>query len=424
MSTAESQILKCQCGAKLKVPAAAAGRKIRCPKCEFTMVVPQGSAVAEARMSALAGAASPASAAPAASDDGDLGGGLFDELASAESTATSTVAAPAGGANCPRCGRPMKAGASGCATCGYGTAQKAEASGVAGSTAAKAAVATASAAKQVASIGTRFAIGCVLSGVGALIGAVVWYFVARKTGFEVGYVAWGLGLAAGFGMIVGVRGHHPLAGIVAAAIAAGGILAAKYMIFSAALGGVNMEVAMRTVNLVEHRGQVECFERGLALISPECDAVYDRYSDQFEDMPESQLEREYAATQQWQTQRWADPKYVENFLMQEKAAAAYWEEEADSEDDELPFSKARWEKHRAAAAQEVAALSPEARVAEARRIAEEQEQNRQALMNALRQGVASEVGFFKTMFDPIDIVFVLLALGSAYKLASGGGEAE
>lgn len=82
-------------------------------------------------------------------------------------------------------------------------------------------------ATKAAKTAGSFVLGCILAAVGAGIGAGVWYFIAVKAGHEVGYIAWGLGLITGFGMAVGSRMGGNVPGVVAAAIAVAGIAAAK-----------------------------------------------------------------------------------------------------------------------------------------------------------------------------------------------------
>ncbi len=80
-----------------------------------------------------------------------------------------------------------------------------------------------------------YLLGCVLSLVGVLIGAVVWYVVALMLGVEHGWIAWGVGFLAGLGMLLGSRKENDLAGITAAFISIVGIFAAKWLIYATIL---------------------------------------------------------------------------------------------------------------------------------------------------------------------------------------------
>ena len=66
----------------------------------------------------------------------------------------------------------------------------------------------------------------------AVVGGVIWGVIVIATGYEVGYVAWGLGLLAGITVVLATRGKRgvPLQ-IVALASSAMGILIGKYVIF-------------------------------------------------------------------------------------------------------------------------------------------------------------------------------------------------
>lgn len=62
--------------------------------------------------------------------------------------------------------------------------------------------------------------------IGAAIGALIWGMVAKFTGYELGWVAWGVGALAGFGAaFLGGRGQAMA--ITAAALALGGIFVGK-----------------------------------------------------------------------------------------------------------------------------------------------------------------------------------------------------
>ena len=67
----------------------------------------------------------------------------------------------------------------------------------------------------------------IFSSVGAAIGALVWAFIAVKIGYEVGYVAWGVGLLAGLGAVMSRFQPGIKLGVTAALIAICGIFAGK-----------------------------------------------------------------------------------------------------------------------------------------------------------------------------------------------------
>ncbi len=69
--------------------------------------------------------------------------------------------------------------------------------------------------------------------VAGLVGALVWGAIAHFSGYEVGYIAWGIGLIVGGGALVfgGGEGGAPT-GVMCAVVAALSIIAGKYMAFS------------------------------------------------------------------------------------------------------------------------------------------------------------------------------------------------
>lgn len=83
--------------------------------------------------------------------------------------------------------------------------------------------------------GSALLIGVGLSGAGALLGAFVWAMIAIVTGFEIGWIAWGIGFTAGAGM---AYAHHLsdaiddfLGGAIASTMSVFGILAGKYAVY-------------------------------------------------------------------------------------------------------------------------------------------------------------------------------------------------
>jgi hypothetical protein len=67
--------------------------------------------------------------------------------------------------------------------------------------------------------------------VGCVIGAAIWTAVTYYTNYEIGWVAWGVGVLAGIGVFVGSgrRGDFAL-GVLAVLLALAGILAGKYAV--------------------------------------------------------------------------------------------------------------------------------------------------------------------------------------------------
>lgn len=219
-----------RCGAHIKMPPGAAGRRARCPKCRNVLTIP-------------------APDAPPDEHGLDDGFDLLDDLASGEPAAPAAPA-PAPASACPACNAPMSASAQLCVSCGHnrstGRKHAGASLGAIGSGAAGAALG-----------GLRLAanpllIGCLLSLAGATIGAVVWTMVAWQTGYEIGWIAWGLGALAGAGMYLGWRDGSGTSGAIAAGFAVLGIFGAKIAIFamlisSFATGDVSSAVMQRNL---------------------------------------------------------------------------------------------------------------------------------------------------------------------------------
>lgn len=207
----EKIVISCaSCSAKFRVPAAAVGKRGKCPKCaaEFRVTAPEPE---------------PAAVAEAQSDD-DLLSGLGGGMAVAPA-APRIATKP-----CPHCSGSMPVSAGICPACGK--SPFATSGGGGGRTAVLgAAKAAAGVLGGAAAFGGPVVMGFALSAVGALVGAVIWAGVAYATNYEIGWIAWGLGALAGAGMHIGVKGSSFTAGVGAAGIAAGGIVAAKFAVF-------------------------------------------------------------------------------------------------------------------------------------------------------------------------------------------------
>jgi hypothetical protein len=75
----------------------------------------------------------------------------------------------------------------------------------------------------------RLGLGVVGACIGGAVGMTAWYFITRWTGYEIGYVAWGVGVLAGFGARLAMpSGSFGLAG-VAALVAAVAIMGGQYL---------------------------------------------------------------------------------------------------------------------------------------------------------------------------------------------------
>lgn len=231
---ASGEVIQCQCGARLRIPANAGGKRVRCPKCEYKILIPADGGLVTQTTSAQQTEAPrrPARPKPApvprhsepAHEEGDS---LLDDFMESESAA-QTAAGPDLESNqklCPSCKSAMAKDAKMCVMCGHDLTKQKAAPPAKGKTSKERA---AGAAKS----GGKFLVGCLLSCVGALIGAAVWFGVAMATDREFGLIAIGVGALAGGGMALGYRKPSALAGWVAVGTTVMGITVAKVLIFA------------------------------------------------------------------------------------------------------------------------------------------------------------------------------------------------
>jgi len=205
--------IKCECGVSLKVPKSAVGKKAKCPKCGKVFVI----AEPPPKEDSVYGLSSE----PDASS-------FLDDLASLERSGTKIDETPDEGreVRCPKCGADMLKKARTCTQCGYDKES--------GRTLAAAKVAKPSSPGLIRRLARSMGglmKGTILSGVGAVIGAALWAVIAIMSGFEIGWIAIGVGALAGYGMLLGYPAQNTRAGFIAACMALFGILLGKLFIF-------------------------------------------------------------------------------------------------------------------------------------------------------------------------------------------------
>lgn len=67
--------------------------------------------------------------------------------------------------------------------------------------------------------------------IGGIIGAVIWAVVVKYSGWEIGWLAWGIGALVGFGFRLGAKDlANPATGVLAAAVALLAVLGGKYAV--------------------------------------------------------------------------------------------------------------------------------------------------------------------------------------------------
>lgn len=332
----------CKCGKKLKAPASAVGRKAKCPKCGNILIV---------------------EAPPPAPAD-ELDDALYELGGQEQAAATQQSAATI----CPSCRAAMAAGAVLCTSCGYDTRTGkklgTEKASVAAAAPRPAAVGTryippAAQPKQMASTAPSGSLvkGTIISGVCAFVGALIWYVIAKATGLEIGWIAWGVGFAAGAGMMAGYNGTSVHSGSIAAAMAVVGILVGKFMVFTW------VAVPMMTKMVDDMMLKI------------------------------------------------GDEKILNVFVANQEMQKAGIDPGEASDAQRQKFS--------------VAAQTIIAKMDEATKKASVQK-GIELLKEKGREVMGAKQGslFAKTMFAPIDILFVVLAVASAFKVATFGGQVE
>jgi hypothetical protein len=180
-------------------------------------------------------AAAPAVSEPNVFDTGD------DDAALMAALIDDGPAGPGHAHACPNCGAALPAESVVCAGCGYNkitgrTTPKAERSRGSGAAAGAGALA-ASAAGVLASGSSILLTTLIGAAIGGAVGAAIWAAICYNTGFEIGWIAWGVGGLTGAGAAIGARGHAGVAtGGIAVLVAICAILAGKYITVSMWLG--------------------------------------------------------------------------------------------------------------------------------------------------------------------------------------------
>ncbi len=371
------RILCSSCGKKLKFAVSAAGKKGKCPGCGTVFRIPHPRSARDTPHAASARAASAGTASAGAASAGGTGfdaeEDLLSQLAAGEA-ATSASAAPADLTPAPppppagMVPPPPPAGAGGFA--GPAGAAPAARSGVLSS---------------VAKSTGRFALGCVLASIAAAFAAGVWVVVGIASKTEFGVLAWALGAVVGLGMAMGYRKASSAAGIIAAGMSLLAILVAKAFIFGfvvyALLSGDTKDTELRRAFVAYHMAVETLESRGVRRGSSEWQSQWkEAYTASVSEVKELDAD---AIEERWQYYR-----------DQDALAAAEAEDLAD------------------------AAGAPDDAPAQAGVMGDGPPDDPNAAEDA---GLGGLLGaFFSTMFGPVDVIFLLLSLASAYRVGSRG----
>jgi hypothetical protein len=445
------------------------------------------------------------------------GSGIYGLASEAESLTTESMQqSEVSQRMCPHCGEGMPVTARLCTSCGYDiqTGRVPERTSVKMGGALGNVLGAAGSALGGMALGAgRFLLGTCLSAVGAMIGAAIWAGIGIATGFEIGYVAWAVGGLAGLGMYLGYREQNFKAGLVAAGMAVGGILAAKVLIFvflfaslaSALVTGqtdsvelqrtlIQGEVAeqclkeknltletasekqreaawkeaerrVKNMSDAQVRQEWEKFKKsgeerlaqaarselarfhaekqanhqGLAFNDEKRRSILREQQRRFESMSKEQVDKAAAERATWEESgKWQDKDYVRDCLIYAYVDEAV-SKDADSQNKRADAFKdamtpQEWKKYYTAAASRVDAMSADDRLAEAKNIEEEGEEDTGESAaaggghkasgdseDAGGGGSGGISGFFGSgLFGGMDILFFLLAVATAFRIASGG----
>ena len=210
------------CGKRIGVPETAAGRRVRCPKCADPTRVPDAPPAPKVEAEPAGGGLADLASLEA---DGPLELNEVETPAPAAGAAppeAPTVAAaapppPVGDTkDCPKCGAPAAASAKICVSCGHGF------KGLSAAGRAK--------TRKAGVFAGRTGVA-ILGGLGtALACGFVWAMVVKLTGYEIGYLAIGLGAGTGIVTALIAQQQSWLVGLGAVFTALLGWFAGKVMI--------------------------------------------------------------------------------------------------------------------------------------------------------------------------------------------------
>ncbi len=386
-SRAETQTV-CPCGARFKVRRETVGKKVRCPKCKAVFVVADATKPARPKTAPLPD-----------SDTAPLSG--FEALARLESSAKSLETAETRAARvrqCPQCGGSVPLSAVICVDCGYNIETGRTLRTAVGPTKAQ------KVGKLALGAGS-FAFGCLLSFVGAMVGAILWGAVAAATKFEIGYLAWALGGLAGFGMSLGYRKQNARAGMVALFITLFGIFAAKIAIIvfisipllreAAAAAVPNESPAQQSTKkakirrLLAHRQHLDQLDRGVSIKDNVRSLVANRTEQaRLKALTRDQVDAEIRNLAAWEAgAKWSDEVYVRKYLTHESAQKSLSEWEKYAVNPGAEAYNRKWRESVEEAKAKVEAMSADERLSAAKDIA--RLQDRERIVDAITDHLAS-----------------------------------
>ncbi len=380
------------CGSKMKVAAKAIGRRVRCPRCSAVLTVPAPAATPDG---VAADGAGPL-------DDGDS---LLDELAAAERSAVALArpdlaAAPVA---LPRNG-------------GFAPPGPTSASGAAAITARDVAGVAGAALGGVGRFVGSLVLGCVLAVVGAVIGAVAWTIVAIATEYQFGVIAWGVGGLTGFGMALGLRQISALGGIVAAALSLVSIVVAKFAIFMFVVFTIVTDVTATMQNQEATQVQEEGQVQQEAQVQPHLlgERIYVAGELTEEVLDEWNVTQRREREREWPN-AWREALIRLERMSDEEVLAKY--EQYRAEDEDWVEDDAEY------AAEEQAEFDDDSAGAElAADEWRQEETDQEEYYDDAEDVSAGEFlgAFVRAVFHPLDLLFIVLAVLTAFRVGSQG----
>lgn len=210
-----------RCGQKLGVSDGHAGKRVRCTSCREPVHVPaiETPPARPVDWVALEEGERAAQAAPVA-------------------IAPPPPAPRAKGPSCPKCKGHLNEGAVICVRCGHNLRI-----GVNAKTVARAQLAASITGRTGLTIGAAI--------IAAVAGGAVWAGIVVATGYEVGYVAIGIGLLVGLVVAIGARGQSEGVGVLAAGVAVVGLLVGKLLIFQWGVPSVMTEMLEKEPTMLQ-----------------------------------------------------------------------------------------------------------------------------------------------------------------------------
>lgn len=419
--TVEGRItVECKCGKRLKAPVSAAGKKAKCPGCGNVLVI---------------------EAPPPAHDDSLAD--IYSLAADAEQASTRAASGP----SCPGCGSSIEPAAVLCTSCGFNLKTGKQTAMATASVppvppppgklsplgaGKKKKIVDALAPQRSAWFGLLGCIG------GGLVGALVWFLVAYFTGYELYFLAMVVGVCCGLGMQIGQRGYSTLGGVVSAFMTFLSVLLAKVAVVAAVLlpvaTGSSNEIFGVDLRLIPSMTDEELRAMGIdpdEATEDQIEMAGDRAEKKIKAMSPAEREAKIAAIEDAETvetlveymteEVLAEKKIEYEDATEEQTTAA--ETEAKKRVEAIPREKRKTELARLEKASEE---RMQAAMAKAKAEAEARKARGEADPDDLAGGglsTGAKVGlfalFFSIFFGWKSLLFTILAMGLAYRTASG-----